>query len=103
MLNALRQKIIATVQLADGPIADNECWLWQGAKMSRGYGALHVQGLWWLAHRASYLVFIGPIPKGQVIRHRCHIRECVSPYHLRPGTHLENARDRKLKGSSSYV
>jgi hypothetical protein len=93
MLAALRQKIISNVKLADGPIPDSDCWHWVGARMSRGYGALHVKGIWLLAHRASYRVFIGPIPEGKLIRHRCHVRECVSPWHLVPGTHQQNRED----------
>jgi len=31
-----------------------------------------------------------------VIRHLCHNRDCIQPYHLQLGTYYENSRDSKL-------
>jgi hypothetical protein len=45
-----------------------------------------------LAHRASYEAFIGPIPCGYDVDHRCHCRNCVNPTHLEAVWHRENAR-----------
>jgi hypothetical protein len=93
MLTALRQKIIANIVLVDGPL-DSECWRWKAARNGTGYGALMLNGIWIYAHRASYMTFNGPIPEGKLIRHLCHVKECVSPYHLRLGSHRDNANDR---------
>jgi hypothetical protein len=96
MLEALRAKLIQNIVLVDGPLA-SECWLWQGARNGTGYGALMLDRLFLYAHRASYMTFIGPIPEGQLIRHLCHVKVCVSPWHLCPGTHRDNANDNRWR------
>lgn len=50
------------------------------------------------AHRVSFLLFKGPIPKGLFVLHSCDIRHCVNPEHLRVGTHEENMRDALVRG-----
>jgi hypothetical protein len=99
MLDRLRQKIIANVKLADG---DNPCWRWTGAVNGSGYGALTLGGIWFYAHRASYIIFHGEIPKGKLIRHRCHCKTCVSPWHLVPGSYRDNAYDHYRRKELAY-
>lgn len=67
------------------------CWLWIGAKSSKGYGSM------WLSpgksvgvHRWAFEQAFGPIPAGQVVDHKCHIRHCVNPAHLRLATNKQN-------------
>ena len=50
------------------------------------------------AHRASWLIHRGPIPKGIHVLHRCDVPGCVNPDHLFLGTHLENVGDMVAKG-----
>ncbi|SMP32881.1 HNH endonuclease [Laceyella tengchongensis] len=57
------------------------------------------------AHRFMYKKFHGDIPKGYVVRHKCHNRACVAPHHLVIGTPKDNVEDkvksgRQLKGST---
>ena len=78
-------------------VSDNGCWEWKQSKFN-GYGRLVRDGRSWPAHAYSYIVFVGPIPKGKQINHKCHNRCCVNPSHLYAGTQKENVRDMNLSG-----
>ncbi|MFS0715506.1 HNH endonuclease [Arthrobacter sp. 1P04PC] len=67
-----------------------ECWEWTGRKNTKGYGALCVSGKQVKAHRFSYETYVGPIPAGAQIDHRCHNKACVKPAHLRLASHKQN-------------
>jgi hypothetical protein len=76
----------------------SECWNWMASKNQKGYGQFCVNGKTRLAHRYSYLNYIGSIPEGKVLDHICRNKGCVNPNHLRPLTIVENAqRDHILK------
>lgn len=67
------------------------CWLWLGFINEDGYGRFsQTREKPKLAHRFSYEYFVGPIPRGLEIDHKCRVRCCVRPDHLEPITHLEN-------------
>ncbi len=77
------------------------CWLWRGRiQQIWGYGYL---GKGSRAHRVSYQLFKGVIPKGMHVLHSCDVRHCVNPDHLRIGTHAENMRDKMSKGRHRQV
>lgn len=74
------------------------CWLWQGHKYSNGYGAIKKFGKMVLAHRFSYELHKGPIPKNLCVMHSCDTRNCINPEHLSLGTHQDNMSDAAAKG-----
>ena len=49
-------------------------------------------------HRVAYMVFIGDIPKGHCVMHKCDNRRCVNPDHLTTGTKKQNSEDMVAKG-----
>ena len=71
---------------------DTPCWVWQRCLTEKGYAKANVPGFGknTRVHRASYEVYVGPIPEGLTIDHLCRVKSCVNPAHLEPVTALEN-------------
>lgn len=89
----LREKIQANISGAD-----DDCWLWGMSRDMKGYGVLWVNGNIQRTHRLAYTVFVGPIPDGMFVCHKCDVPACCNPSHLFLGTQLDNMRDAKKKG-----
>jgi len=73
----------------------DDCWLWTGHINSMGYGSfgISVERGSILAHVASHEMFVGPIPEGMEVCHKCAVPLCVRPEHLYAGTHTQNMQD----------
>ncbi|WP_086846973.1 HNH endonuclease signature motif containing protein [Amycolatopsis kentuckyensis] len=67
-----------------------DCWLWTKTTNHDGYGRFWVDRVGYLAHRFSYQLRHGEIPKGLVLDHLCRVRTCVRPEHLEPKTDRDN-------------
>ena len=68
------------------------CWIWQGSKISTGYGNLRIGDKNVLAHRYIYEMVNGKIPEDLELDHLCKTPLCVNPTHLETVTHAENCR-----------
>jgi hypothetical protein len=89
------QRFWAFVKKSDDSRA---CWEWQGNRNDSGHGRFSWDGHKNYAHRFSYIIHIGPIPPGLLVRHRCDNPPCVNPSHLLLGTKGDNAQDAKERG-----
>ena len=80
------------------------CWLFTGAKDSKGYGRINIDGRPVGAHRLAWELHFGPIPPGLKVLHNCPDGAnpaCVR--HLWLGTQADNVRDMIAKGRARYV
>ena len=81
----------------------DDCWLWTASKTRDGYGQIardRAQGRPLSAHRVAYALAHGLDPLTMevvVVRHKCDVPACVNPAHLEPGTHADNAQDRRRR------
>lgn len=80
------------------PVLQTKCWEWTNKAVVDGYGVIGVNLKQVRAHRFSYVFFVGPIPEGLFVLHKCDNRRCVNPEHLFLGTNQDNMTDKMVKG-----
>ena len=73
-----------------------KCWNWTGDTKLAGYGnhIIQVGGTrkTVISHRWAYEYFIGPIPHGHHVHHKCQNRSCCNPEHLEAILPVEHTR-----------
>lgn len=79
------------------------CWIFNGARDLKGYGVIRIDGVQHRLSRVSYSRFVGQIPEGMFVCHRCDTPACWNPAHLFAATHNENMADMVRKGRQARV
>ena len=58
------------------------CQVWTASTNRSGYGQFSVRTGTMLAHHVSYRLYVGDIPAGMHVHHRCERITCCNPCHL---------------------
>ena len=82
-------------------VSSQGCIEWAGYRTVDGYGHIKIKGKIWKTHRLSYTLFIGGIPEGKCVLHKCDNPACCNPNHLFLGDWNDNNKDRATKGRSA--
>ena len=77
---------------------EKDCIEWSRSRDRNGYGKVRIKGKPMLAHRLSWILNKGYIPKGMLVCHKCDNPPCYNPDHLFIGTCADNMRDAREKG-----
>jgi len=85
----------------------DDCWNWIASLDSNGYGQFVAEEngkiKHYRAHRFSWILHFGEIPKGNgyhgtCVLHKCDNPKCIRPDHLFLGSNSDNIKDMMLKG-----
>jgi hypothetical protein len=81
------------------------CHLWTGATDKDGYGQFMYKGKTRAkrAHRAAWVLYVGPLPDDIHLLHTCDTRPCVNTLHLKKGDQADNMEDCIKKGRNRPI
>lgn len=71
---------------------ESGCWVYTGYKNPKGYGVFK-STISNLAHRFSWIMHNGEIPKGLLVCHTCDFPPCIRIDHLWVGSPRDNTQD----------
>lgn len=91
------------IQCKSIPVTESGCWLWDGPTFNHGRPRVWKDNTHKLAHRVSYEAFLGDIPDGTCVCHKCDTPLCVNPDHLFLGTWDDNNKDKTRKGRQAFL
>lgn len=78
-------------------VREGKCWLWQGRKQHQGYAVVDYANTSRIVHKLFYEHFVGPVPKGMELHHRCENKGCVNWECLELLDRKEHLGERHLK------
>ena len=81
-----RKSIAQSLEDLSFPDPNSGCWYWCGHLDVDGYSKLRGT----TGHKLSYETFVGPVPEGLELDHKCRNRACINPGHLQCVTHVDN-------------
>ena len=79
------------------PNPKTNCWEITPSK-GHEYGLIRYNYRIYQTHKLSYMIFVGPVPEGMMVLHKCDNPRCINPSHLFLGTNHDNMIDREEKG-----
>ena len=88
-------------RLKESSEQNGDCLIWRLGLSVMGYGLMKIGKTTRYAHRIAYETWVGPIPKGMWVLHKCDNQPCINPKHLFLGTHRENMEDMAAKGRAT--
>lgn len=95
---SIQKRLLAKTDKSPGHGPNGDCWVWIAACDQTGYGQISINNRTRNTHRIAYEEFVGPIPKGLQVLHRCDNPSCVRIDHLFLGTQKDNMADMAQKG-----
>jgi len=82
------------VRFLDSSLPQGDCRIWIRTLMPKtGYGCFSIRRKTYTAHRLAWRLFVGEIPQGLFVCHRCNNKACVKIEHLYLADNRQNQLD----------